>query len=251
MSDIFGSVVETVEEKIKTPVYGTFLIWFLVVHSKFIITLFFVSEDKIWEAHNHILKSDYLYNTFFDYTKWSTWIYWILPFILTFLTIWIFPKLFLMRAYRKIEEHEAEKLIDHLKAQDVVEKARKTLLQTETETLKAIDQKNEQEKQITEKNPSVLWNQEYKDLENTKFYKDFDLIIESIYEHGGNTKWGWDSRAGVYEREIPTRTLVFFDANGLVDLEGDDNSIRLTDKGRYFIKQYTNKMGTLLKPSNQ
>ena len=65
-NEIVNSLKDTLNKRINSSVYGTFSLYWLVFHWNFIFTIFFVSEDKIWES-THLLKNDYLLKVFFNY----------------------------------------------------------------------------------------------------------------------------------------------------------------------------------------
>ncbi|KKT74217.1 MAG: hypothetical protein UW71_C0031G0002 [Parcubacteria group bacterium GW2011_GWB1_44_7] len=99
-NEILGSIHEAIKERFFSPFYGTFIISWLIFHWKFVYTAFFVSEEKIWESAG-LLKNDYLSETFFDFSSLHFYISWILPFVLTYLIIWRFPKWISIPAFRE------------------------------------------------------------------------------------------------------------------------------------------------------
>jgi hypothetical protein len=104
------SVNKAINKRLTTPIYGTFFIYWVIFHWNFVYTTFFVSEDKIWQSTG-LLKNIYLEQYYFNYHNFDFFILWILPVILTWLTIWFFPKYVLISAFKKDEEYETEKII--------------------------------------------------------------------------------------------------------------------------------------------
>jgi hypothetical protein len=207
-NEITDSIRDVTRKRLTSPVYGTFLISWLVFHWEFVFTALFVSEEKIWQVSG-LLKNDYLVKTFFDLGNWYFYVSWILPFVFTWLIIWKFPKWISLPAFKKDEEYRLEK-----------------------NRIRIIEQKK---LEIKELEPRIGWRIEYNSFKNSQYYHDFNLIIESVYE--GSGKITWAGRRGL--TNLPKGILAYAHTNGLIDLDGDKKSINLTEKGKFFVKRFS------------
>ena len=90
-NEIVDSVKEASKKRLVTPLYGVFTLSWMVFHWELIYAALFVDQDKIWQATG-LLKNQYLHTTFFNIHSWSFYMLWLLPIVLTYLIIWIFPK---------------------------------------------------------------------------------------------------------------------------------------------------------------
>lgn len=234
-NEIIDSVSESWKEKVNTPIYGVFSIWWAVFHWKLLITIFLVSEDRIWEA-SHLLKGDYLSKAFFDIHDWYFWVSWVLPFILTYLVIWILPKWVLIPAFKKDEQDKVEKKRIRIQEQQKLSEAEKKFEETETKKLSAVEEKVKKEKAIKNIDPTINWEKEYISFRNSKYYSDFNVVIESVYERNGLVSW---KDSNYQYHGIPKGILAYSHANGLVEFSSENRMIDLTEKGKFFVKQFS------------
>ena len=121
-NEIYSSWKDTMKKRASSSLYGTFVLYWLIFHWNFVYTLFFVSEDIIWNSMN-LFKNDYLVKIFFNYTEVSFYLFWVLPIIFTWLTIWIFPEYIVIPAFKKEEENETRKSIIKLEEQKKIIKS--------------------------------------------------------------------------------------------------------------------------------
>jgi len=180
-NDITDSFGEAVKKRLTTSIYGTFLMSWLVFHGKLVITIFFVSEEKIWESFG-IFKSDYLAILFFDPKSLYSYIAMILPFLLTWFIVWKLPNLLLLPAFEKEEEYRiGKKKIRIAKEAEIITK-KTVLIEQSTKELKAVEKKKKQEKVITKLVPTTQWEREYQKLKKTKLALQHQrLTIQQIF----------------------------------------------------------------------
>jgi len=78
--------------------------WWVVLHWEFFYSLVFVSETSILN-HTGYLKNEYLQRTFHNYSDPAFWWWILLSFLLcvllTFLMVWIIPRLVLFKAHKR------------------------------------------------------------------------------------------------------------------------------------------------------
>lgn len=236
MDEITNSISKTIKNRLFNPLYGTFFVSWLVFHWNFIFSVFFLSEDKIWEK-NGLLKNDYLSQKYFNLSDFYFWAFLIIPFLITWLAIWMLPKWILIPAYEKTEEYETNKKIIKIGEEIRIEDKKLQLQKSTTKKVAAIAEQVIQEKKIREVDPAVEWVREYNTFKNTPYYNDFELIVESLYEQHGQVSWYRNMAS--YKTNIPKRTLAYAHANNLVEFEDNNKNIKLTDKGKFFLKQYS------------
>lgn len=233
--EFVDSFFKGLDKKLTTPVYGFFAVFWTIFHWKFFVVLFFVSEERVWQISG-LLKSDYLSEILFKYNNPNSYILWLLPFLLTWLSVWCFPKWILLPAFQKEESYKTQKKIIAIGEQKKVENARTALEKTSLERLKATEEKVKKEEEIIKLDPNNAWEVEYHDFALSKFYNYLDIIIRNIYEHGGS----------VYRSDVLSETgggaiLAYFDSNDIVKHDIKNKSISFTDKGKFFVKQYTKR----------
>lgn len=236
MKEIANSISETIRNRLTNSLYGTFFVSWLIFHWNFIFSIFFLSEDKILEATG-LLKNDYLYQKYFNVSNLYFWASWMLPFLITWLIIWILPKWLLIPAYKKTEEYETNKKIIKISEEIKIEHKKVQLNEETAKKFTAVAEKVIQEKKIKEADPTIEWANEYDLFKNTPYYNDFELIVESLYEQKGQASWYKNMSS--YPTSIPKRTLAYAHSNNLVEFENNNKNIKLTDKGKFFLKRYS------------
>ena len=234
-SEITESFNGILKQRLTTPIYGTFLISWFVFHWEFIFTIFFVSEEKIWQATG-LLKNDYLNKTFFDFTNWYFYISWLLPFIFTWLIIWKFPKWISLPAFRREEDYKIEKSRIRLSVQKKVRADEIEIEESKKKKLGIIAENMQKEKEIQKLTPEEDWGKEYEEFKKSSYYSDFNSIIESIYRQKGETSWYQEN--SLYKIQISKGILAYSNTNGLIKFD-DNHKINLTEKGLFFVKKFS------------
>ncbi len=226
--EITDSVKTTLKKRMNSSIYGTFVIYWVIFHWNLFFTIFFVSEDKIWNSMS-LFKNDYIVKTFFDYH--SVWFYleWVLPIIFTLLTIWVFPRYIVIPAFKKEEEDETEKTIFKLEQERMVVQAK---TQLETEKLKetaAIAKKVEEEQKIVDADPTIIWDRDYNNFESGGYFKNYLYFLNNLY--AGNK----------YLSDFIPSDVSYFDALGLLEIGGGQIN-GLTPKGKHFALKSRSKI---------
>lgn len=239
-NEIIDSINNDLKRRFSSPLYGTFIISWLMFNWEFIVTLFFVSEEKIWEKYG-FLKSVYIKEEFFNYIDKPSLIlfHYIFPIVSTFLIIWVTPKFLSIPAFRQGEKNRIKKKQITIQEELQLEVAKQELEKENIERLKITTQKIKKEQQVKKLDPSVIWEKEYNNFINSEFSKEFKYIPESIYEHSGKITIIGDFESRAFK--IPTEVLIFSDTNGLVNLDHRTNKISLTEKGKFFVKKYSER----------
>lgn len=91
-------------------------------------------------------------------------------------------------------------------------------------------QKAKVEKQVAEENPELLWESEYKTLQNDFLLTKFSEIIKAVYTDNGRVH-------DQFGRGISANALAFADTRGLISFP-DANRIELTAKGKFFAAKF-------------
>lgn len=233
-NEITDSIKNALKARLSSPLYGTFIISWIIFHWKFIYTLLFVSEEKIWQATS-LLKNDYLSKVFFNFSNWYFYVAWTMPFILTWLVIWKFPKWISLPAFKKEEEYRLAKKRIRISEQMKLGLEEIKLEQENIKKLNVVSQKTKKEKEIEKLDPSITWKEEYTIFKSKPFYSDFKYVVESIYQHQGNIIW-YDN---VQSYRVPQTILAYAHTNNLIEFSNDKESISLTAKGKFFVKEFS------------
>lgn len=230
-----------VEQRFSSPFYGTLLISSIIIHWKFMVALFFLSEEKIWESKG-LLKTEYLQNLLLDPTHPIISVcLWALPFLLTFLVIWTFPELFLIKAHRKNEEYESKKTIISILEKRKIEEEKTALEEQRAKKIEVVAKTTKQEKQIKKSNPMVAWLDELKKFsynpENIEALKKANQII---YQYGGKYS---TSPSHPYDEYLNPNYFSKLDVIGLIrkDKVGGQLTIDFSEKGKFFVMELQNK----------
>jgi hypothetical protein len=236
-NEITNSIKDTIKSRLNSSVYGTFLIFWLIFHWRFVYTLFFVDERIIWSSMQ-IFKNDYLIKTFFDWGTINFYIWWVLPFIFTYLAIWILPHYVLLPAFQKEQEYEFKKRKLEINNEKKLIDETTELQKAKVEELEVVEEKVQKEQKIKEAtDPEVKWKEEYKQFIRSGFFSDFNKIIKSIYQNNGDIKV--PNEYGNIVFQVPENLLAYVHVNDLVILDKHEGKIELTEKGKFFVKQFS------------
>ena len=238
-NEVVDSIEDICKKRLTSPLYGVFLISWIVCHWNFIFTMFFVSEDKIWEA-TKMLKIDYMSKTFRNYSDWKFYLFGALPFLMTYLIIWHFPKWFSLPAYQKEEEYKTKKRKIKIKELNKLKELENTSKEKDIEKLTLEKKESQKKKEIEIIDPTINWKKEFLEFKNSIYYKDFDIILHSIYKKDGSISWynsykNYDS--------IPQSILAYGHSNNLIEFGPKQGFIQLTKKGKFFVKEFSLKNG--------
>lgn len=233
---------ESVNNRVfSNPVYFIFILSVLLVHWRFFVILFFVSNESI-VANYHVAKDVYLKHVFFDPNHlFISTVVFSLPFFITLLILYILQPKVLPMLLRKHKEYEdarleieagvvkKEKAVITAKEQNEKEKERLLKLReiNETKEFKLNDQ-------------TVLWEKEYEnEFRRSRFFREFKFIVESIYERNGVILVNNKFIPSEADFRIPKELLAYAHTNGLVSIVNNGNNIDLTEKGKFFVKKFS------------
>ena len=223
--DSFGGILK---KRLTSPIYGVFLLSWLVFHWKFVFTMFFVSEERIWDVTG-LLKSDYLAKTFFNFSDLWFYFLWVLPFLTTYLVIWEFPQWISLPAFKKEVEYEAKK-----RKIEIIEQRK--LEEENVKKLEVVTQKVQKQSEIKKLDPTAAWREDYEQFKKSIFYHKFSFILDSVYRHNGWVSVGTQT-GEIFE--IPKDILVYSHTNDLIALDREKRRIELTEKGKFFVKLFS------------
>lgn len=222
------------EERISSPFYGYFIVGWIITNWKLVYASFFLDQDKIFQKTG-LLRNEYI-QTIFPVDQWFWLNFFIIPIAFTLVFFWISPYWTRPIFRKSIRNKKALKVIELQESQEV-RREQKELIKEETALIQEEIVKAKEEKKAEVETPEIIWNRDFENFKNSKFFFLFKKILDAIYEHGGKTKAKWNRVSGYYEFSIDTDTLIYSDTNGLINMLADDN-ISLTEKGRYFAQKY-------------
>lgn len=237
-NEIVDSFEETMKKRAVTPIYGVFLISWIVFHWKFVLAVFFVSEEKIWDSLG-ILKTDYLSTLILNYHSLIFYILWIAPFIFTWLIIWKFPKWFLIPAFERDEEYRIGKRLIRIKKEINLTKEQIKLEEQNIIKLDIVEEKTKKEKELEELDPTIKWEKEYLELRQTKHFRDdFYFIKEIIVRHHGFLSSLGEILPNKKAQGVLSDYIFVFETKGFLEISNNNNVITPTEKGKYIISRY-------------
>lgn len=241
MSGYIDSFFEHWQKRTRTTVYGLFAFWWIALHSELFYTVLFVDQDKIL-SQKHMLKNEYIWSKYIQHQYLSFWIWQAILFatacLLTYLMIWWLPRLVINRAYAKEKDNDFDRQEIKIRADKKIEKLKARLEGQKRTTLREAETTRQVEKKIEKQTPEVVWEREYQQLKASNLWSFFDELVESLYRHGGKVTYIGRGFANNPEFQINQDILAYADSNALIDYDRKANTISLTDKGKYFVKQY-------------
>lgn len=236
--EILKSLKEVLKNRLTNPVYGTFIICWLTLHWQLVFSLLFLDQNIIL-ARTGLLKNEYLSIRFFNFHDPLLYLSWIVPFGMTYLIIWFLPTWIFIPAFRKEREYESEKIKIKIRLERELEQEKTELVEQEKIKFQTIIETNKKKEEVKNADPNVEWSQEYKEFETHENFNDFNYIIDAIYDNNG------------YKTDLinnnKSHLLGYCDAMNLIELYNQNMQIRLTEKGKYFVKNYLNSDALKLK----
>ena len=242
MKEIVNSIAETIKNRLTNPVYGTFVISWIIFHWNFIFSILFLSEDKILETTG-LLKNDYLVYRFFSLTDWYLYVSWLAPFLLTWIIIWKLPEWILIRAYKKNEEYETEKIIIKIIEERKIEEEKTKYEKEIVKKTKEVPEKKEEEKKIKNIDPTMEWGEELKNItQNPLIVQAIQNGVRAIYQTNGEFTTRAE-RGGMSITYIQPDFLSRLDTLGLIEItKGTYGSkMNFTNKGKFFVRELQNQ----------
>lgn len=227
-NEIVDSTKKFIKDRFNSSIYGTFIIFWLIFHWRFVYTALFVDQKMIWDSM-HLFKNDYLVKTYFDYSDPLFYLWCALPIIFTILAVWVFPRLFVIAAYRREKEDETSKKIIDLKQKKDVIRAEAELEEQNVRKIAAVGKQIKEERKIKDADPTIEWANEYQNLKKKKIFEHFRTLYEMIYENQGGMY-------GKQDYQFATPLLAYLDSTEALVL--DSGRIELKPKGNFFMRKY-------------
>lgn len=241
MDNFFKSIGESISKKASSGFLCAYTFFWVTFHWEGIYTTIFTDQEKIFERFG-LLKNEYVAKYFFGYKGWDDWYFYagfLLPLGLSYGFIWLLPRFVLLPAFVKEREYKLNKQKVVIGNEIKIEAHRAALATKSKKALEAEEKVAKKRKNLAELDPGIAWSQEYSLFEDSGLSGILSVIAESVYEHGGhvkryvkNNRW-----TGI---DLDRDTIAIAHTNDLIDIS--DDTISLTDKGKYFLgRSYQNK----------
>lgn len=240
------SLENNITDKLTSPFWGAFVISWLIWNWKIWYVTVFIDSDLLLQEKG-LLKMDYIYSLYKSDIIFDLFISFLRLIILPFLSAWFFIFIFPLithRFYEKSLESDNENKIAKNRKDEEYFKTVGKKLEAEKEVIMQEASINEEKMKI-EKTQEEKWDEEYSEFEKTKYFNDFNMIIESIYQHFGKTEWDYDFN-GMPGKFVSSDVKAYADTNNLIEIDnniGNKETIKLTEKGKYFMKKRSDKVG--------
>lgn len=246
MSEFFKSFTEWMQKRATTSIIGTYAAFWAAYHWQVFYTTMFVSEDRVYEKF-HLLKNEYIH-TYFLGLHWNqleTYRGFLIPAAMTFIFIWILPPYIFIPSFKAERKYKLDRRRIVIKGDIEMERERAKLAAENTKTLVEEKKAAVIEREIEEIDPNKLNDLEYeKFMEANDASEVLDHIKTILYERYNGRLNSYAGRGGATVRppEDPD-AIAKAHANGLIEVatpENDPNQtvIKLTEKGKYFLKKY-------------
>ncbi|MGC9605464.1 MAG: hypothetical protein ABSF56_01765 [Minisyncoccia bacterium] len=238
-NEIINSFKEEIKKRLTTSFYGTYIIFWLIFHHEFVLSLFFADGDKIWSTTG-LLKSQYLSKEFFNSQDWHSYLGWMVPIILTWLFIEYFQKYVAIYFFRLEQLYDTEKKIIQISEQRKIEVAQKSLEKASVEKLEVVEKKTQKEKQIRSIDPTIEWQKELEYISSNQSalmaIRDAVLII---YRSGGEFTGDVGLSNSIAQPYLNPDSLSRLDTMDIVSISKGiyGNKIAFTSKGKYLVRR--------------
>ncbi len=253
VNDFWSSLAEWLKEKTSSPIWGVFIVAYVVCNWKKLYVLF-------WEygAPTAGTRLEFLNNELFPFHgegwqlypsilgNWASEL--VLPIVITFFIIKYIPHIekwahdlhlyfyFERKKNFKKKELEYEKFSSQHIQNVLIEKEKQIeSAQSVEELTKQINSLLSQVSELQRKESNDVispddarWEMEFERFGKSNIFKKFSQIVDAIYKH--------DGYVSTFDFELDKDILAFSHTNGLVEKDG--NQITLSAKGKYFAKRY-------------
>lgn len=259
--EVWTSFTKWLGEKTGSPLYFTYIGFFIVWNWKFFDVIFiespalfttpkleYISQNLYFRLENFLsieMPAWLLHslNQVFNYSY-----HLIPPAILTLLSILYLPKLQKWALGRYLNSSFDRKKMYATKQREYNEWILNSE-KKEEETLEAIaDVKRKQvkQKEAIEKTKTTeeKWKEEFDNIKLLSFFSQFSQLTDAVYKHGGKVKV-WSGAQWVLA--VQPDVLAFADSIGLITInakDADSQQIAFTEKGKYFVSKYIEKIET-------
>lgn len=242
MNELLTSLSKWFSEKANSPLYWTYLGFFVAWNWKFFQIIFLEHESLFTTPRVEYLETLIPAPSGIAILDWGINLLWhaVPPVIFTYIAIMYLPRLHRWAFEIYLKYHfERKTMFQEQKAEH--ERKMAELTKREADAKK---ERVEQEQIIEErKTDEERWGKEFRELSAHVLFLQFKQIIDVIYENNGRTvRWSNDHP----RRMVNTNVLAFAHSKGLINItsNNDDNEvIELTDKGRFFVSKYLERKG--------
>ena len=232
------SVRAAVEERFTSPFWGHFFLSWLVVNWNLVYVAFFVDADTILQK-KEVLRNEYLYSLMPQTFLETAAHFLIYPLLISAFIAWVVSPtvgraFFKRSSINKREQGSIEKQINEnlnltRQAQTLVEEQKKLVAQkVELE---------EESKKAEEENPRIFWEQEFEAFKESRLFYKFKQVVDTLYAHQKQLVYVNDY--GKRASRIDPDMLAYADSHGLITIDNSGNRVEPTDKGRFFLAQYS------------
>lgn len=230
-NEFVESIKKAVRERISSPLYGTFLIAWLLFNWKVAYLTIFVDGEILLEL-GQVNKLDYILSLYefsnFKYIALSIFQLAIGPAISVFLYFWVLSHV-ADRIIKKDRSIKNRRRISEIKEEEEVKEAELSLLNVKGD----VQEKSSEVQKLSSKE----WEKEYQEIKKTKhFQHDFWAIKEVLLSYQGNI-YALQEIFGEGEAEKIMRDYVFLLISKGI-LTQRENTISLTEKGTYIMGRY-------------
>ncbi len=228
-NEIVDSVKQELGRRMLSPVFGTFVIYWTIFHWQFLVSLFFVSSEQIWQSER-MLKTDYLKISYMNWSDPYFYLAWVFSVLMTVLTIWKFPDWFLLKADQLDTDYrvEREKIRINGEKEIIGKEIAKEVISTKKiqKEITKVQTANKLSETLTDEQK---WLIEYEEFKKHQLFKEYSQILNCVYKNGGYLQSG---------TTVDPDVLAIADVKELVDFMRDENRIALTKKGKIFADKF-------------
>lgn len=242
MKTLYEIINEYLAGRVKTRVYGIFILWLSIFHAHIIFTALFVSQELIFEKYQ-MLKGEYIMHHYFNFSDSRFWIYELIVIAvsvaLTWLMIWVLPSTLIKNAYDQESTDEYARRETKLKKELALQQLKEDIAQTRLSQVSKEEQAVNKKDKLDNKE-SVEWDKEYRRFRSTRMFENLDQVVTALAKYGGRTRsHDFDGRL---EFGMDDNLKTYLYANGLLEfVDKEKNAFDLTPKGKYFVMNYQNE----------
>jgi len=245
MNEIGHSIAEAIRKRSPSSALGLYLFFWAAFHWQGIYVTLFTSQDMIFKQHD-VLKNEYVNQYFFGWRGWETIYLYVAPIIMTALFIWLVPKYVLVHTYRQEQRHKVNMRRIRYEEEERLEVAKKDLAVQQKETVQAEIETSRAIKVASIDDPTIAWQHDMLAfLDDENGYSALLRLKKVIYEDKGHLV-DYRTSGGDWKvvQSMSSDHLALVHTNDLVTMKKGDESIELTDKGKYFISKLGSSKST-------
>lgn len=223
------TLTDYLKEKANSTILISFAIFYVICNNRWIFASIFTDQNLIFEKY-HLLKNEYIYQSFpeLHLDNFLFWFCIIMPFILTYIYVWWVPRTIINPAFKRQTKDKNARRKIKIEEENKLSSLTNTYIKAESENTEAMIALEEKRKELNEKNPEKLLDEEYRLFQNNANWAvALSALRDIVY---GNY--------GLVGSERNPEILMLLDVNDLVessDMMSDQ--IELTEKGRAFLKR--------------